>query len=343
MGQYKAKSKQKFRKIIEVNAEDERGVTIGELTSSGDIKLYESYECKRDPIWIWWEDNTLRNILLKELRSPSWKGRILSFSQRLALWFIVMELAEQGMAVSEIQNKINKEYGINLSRSVIRDWIRGKSKPHGKVNIIDPYSPYIGRILGAIITEGDERITHDKGEINVYRASIYNLDPSYIEYIKEALEKLKISYEIYQHKETKRIEIYSVFLYILLKHVFYYILHAPKDIQREFLMSAFAGDGCFSSGIYLGNTDLKIIAIISALLRKFNIKGQIRGPYKPGGRGKYGYGKKPMYHIVINPLFHNKFSREIGAVKESHKRNLEKLLTKRKRGFRRSKYILSDF
>ena len=297
----------------------------------------------KDLIAIWRDNIHLIRILTKELSEGRQIGKYTPLYIRMLLYLVTIKLKQQGHSIKQIRKLIYDKFNVKLNISTINTWVNGKSSPFGRIKLFNPHHPSVGRILGATLAEGWERIVRCESHISNYRISIRNKDLKYINYVKDAWESLGLSTMVNDSKhslghDTKSLEAQSSLMYLLIKHGLYFIVHAPSNVQREFLKALFGGDGSFSGHITLYNTNLKLLAISASLLRKFGIHGEIRGPYRHGT-----LGRKKVYCLVIDPGYAHTFADKIGVIRDFHKQKLLEILKRKRNKLKYSKYTLTKF
>ncbi len=158
-----------------------------------------------------------------------------------------------------------------------------------------------------VLSDGNECFKKRQLE---YEIRFYNKNNGYIKMVKEAFKKLGLSTYIRKERRRRtafgkgewRTSVTSALLYLLLKHYDKYTEETPDEVRKAFLKGLWLGDGHIGMIVLFNNTDLKLIKIVSKLLRRFRVKHTIRGPYKPCPPGK-----KPVYEVYVRAQSRQRF------------------------------------
>jgi len=202
-----------------------------------------------------------------------------------------LELRNKGLSYGEIRRILRDEIGYTPPKSTVSDWLNGRKTPIGKIRVFDVYKPEVGLILSMVLSDGNERFKRHQLE---YKIRFYNTNIDYIEIFKKAFEKLGFSTYIRRKRRRRtafdkgewRLSVDSALLYLLLKHYDKYVAGAPDEAGKVLLKGLWLGDGHIGRGVFFYNTDLKLTRTVSKLLRRFEVKHSIQGPYKPHPLGK---------------------------------------------------------
>ena len=184
--------------------------------------------------------------------------------------------------------------------------IKRRSIPIGKIRVFDVYISEVGFILGMVLSDGNERFKRRQLECEI---RFYNTNNDYIKMVKEAFERLELP--IYIRKRRKGewcLSATSALLYLVLKQYDKYVAEAPDEVRKTLLKGLWFGDGHIGKSVEFINTDLKLIRTVSKLLRRFRVKHNVWGPYKP-----CSLGKKPIYEVYVRAQSRQRFLKLIGS------------------------------
>jgi len=244
-----------------------------------------------------WPYPEFREILSKEAREGK-DYKCSSVFKRLYGYLRALELHRAGLSYNEVAGAVRGEVGFRPSKSELSYWLRGVCTPLGRMSVFDVHQPEVGLIMGLVLSDGNEHRCYHRGRIDHTRGELYNSDEALLEMFREVCDKLGLS--TYRRRcetgfklEYWRAETTSTLLYLLLKRFDEFITKAPADVQQEFIKGLWLGDGCLSV-CELRNTDLRIINVVSTLLKMHGVEHSVLGPYPP-----CGLGKKPMYAVYV--------------------------------------------
>lgn len=196
---------------------------------------------------------------------------------REILYKEVRRLARKGFGSRRIQKILVEKYSkkmpaiLHLSRTTIRDWMRGRHKPWGNTTKIKLSYPELQYVIGAILSDGAFYILTYKTRSNMYRFDFRVRDYEFAAEVAKSLRKLGIAVKIGTRIQNNRlyysIQFSNYRLFKILKNERSWKRYV-KENPSGFLRGYFDGDGGALLP-YFVSTDRKMLEYIRKILLKY--------------------------------------------------------------------------
>jgi intein-encoded DNA endonuclease-like protein len=266
---------------------------------------------------------------------------------RIRIYKYVLKLRKRGLSSNKIVEKVRQKYGVQISKTTIKNWLRGKHNPLHDRRIrsleLKP-SPELAYVIGVVL--GDA-FTSAKRYIRkgiMYTIALKAKDKEFVEEFARCIAIVlnrppnKIRYE----RSTGQyiVEAKSKPLYELLrksanlKKLRKYIEHCKK-CMAAFLRGFFDSEGSVSKYGYitLCNSNYGLLKYVQRLLKRFGIESTGPWPRKVKGKpmhdprtGKQYPRNTDCYEIYIRASSNADFYRCIGFTIQRKRKRLEEYL-----------------
>jgi intein-encoded DNA endonuclease-like protein len=267
---------------------------------------------------------------------------------RIKLHDGVMALRQLGLSYNKIRDIIKQEYGIELSKSQISEWVRGLHSPYNgrripSLELLEP-SEDLAYVIGAVCGDGYVKI--ERRGRKGYRQAIIHLRAKDKEFVEEFAirigrvlnrppPKLKIlrSTGRYYYTQVKSKTLYELLKKpVDLERLRKYIEHCNK-CSAAFLRGFFDSEGSITEvgSIYLANTDYRLLKYVQSLLRRFEIVTTMYLAHQRGSithsNGKQYIRRHDLYYIYVKRSCNMGFYKYIGfTIKRKQERLVNHLI-----------------
>jgi intein-encoded DNA endonuclease-like protein len=238
------------------------------------------------------------------------RGKYRPRELRIKLRDRVIELRQQGRSYNEIRAAIKQEFGIELSKSQISEWVRGIHDPYNgrripSLELLEP-SEDLAYVIGVLCGDGSawEKSRMHKG----YRRVVIYLEAKDREFVEEFAIRIsrvlnrpppKVNVKSRGHYY---VEVKSKTLYELLKKPIdldtlrKFVEHCEKCMAM-FLMGLFDSEGSVSEKGYIViyNSNYELLLYVQELLKKFGIETTGPWPNTRQGAPLYNPKNKKVY------------------------------------------------
>jgi intein-encoded DNA endonuclease-like protein len=261
---------------------------------------------------------------------------------RIKIYNDVRKLRKRGLSLTKIREEIYRKYGVWISLSTLKRWLRGVCNPYDgrgipSLELLKP-SEDLANVIGVILGDG---YTGERS--HGYIIGLEAKDKEFVEDFGRRLGNILGRKPIRPWKNAGRyvVEATSRVLFELLrkpvdlKRIRMHIEHCPKCVAA-FLRGFFDSEGCVHKAgyIYLFNTNYEVLVCVQKLLWKyFGIESTGPWPNKQKGTtmhnprtGKQYKTKKDCYYIYIRAESLPKFYRHIGFSIRRKQKRLEEYL-----------------
>jgi intein-encoded DNA endonuclease-like protein len=280
------------------------------------------------------------------------RKKILPRELRIKAFEYAHGLKKQGLTLREIIEEIHRKYGVWISRSTIKRWLRGVCNPYNgrripSLELLEP-SEDLAYVIGMRLGDGSawekRRVYKGYREAGTIEG-IIELKAKDKEFVDESAIRVARVLgcrppKVYFDASTGRYHfmIESRTLYELLKKPINikklrrYIEHCPK-CMAAFLRGFFDSEGSVRDDgvITVGNSNYRLLKYVQKLLRKFGIAA--KGPelvHRQGSimsiEGRKQRRRRNVYRIYIRPRDAIKFYRWIGFTIRRKQKRLEEYL-----------------
>jgi len=270
------------------------------------------------------------------------RRKILPRELRIKVYNRVIELRQQGLSYSKINDVIEQEYGVSPPISTISYWTRGLRNPYKgryipSLDLLKP-SEELAYVIGVKLGDG---CVWKKG-YEEYAIGLKAKDKEFVDKFATCLAKvlgrkpIKVRYD----KSSGRYvaEVISKTLYELLRkpidinRIRKYVEHCPRCIVA-FLRGLFDSEGHVDKDgfIYIYNTNYELLTYVQKLLKRLGIgttgpKLNIHRGTIIRRNGKQYMTKEDVYRLYIRATSADNFYRLVGFTIERKRRRLEEYL-----------------
>ncbi len=264
---------------------------------------------------------------------------------RIRLFNVVKRLRRQGLSYSKIIERVEKTYGVRLSKTVVSDWLRRVHSPYNgcripSIDLLEP-SPELAYVIGVVAGDGWAHKTRSGG----YRVGAVVKDREFAEEFSRCLG-LVLGRDPPEPKPVKD----GLFRVCARSKTLYHILQKPidmgmirpfieysEDCIRSFLRGFFDSEGSVEKNtakIRCFNTDIKLLEYVQKLLKVLGIEATgpriwIREGTTYKILGKIGIVKKNVCTITVRAKDRLKFYRVVGFTITRKQQRLEEYLRRR--------------
>jgi len=264
---------------------------------------------------------------------------------RIELYDRVIALRQRGLSYSKIRDVIKQEYGIELNRGQISEWVRGVHSPYNgwrgwgvpSLKLLEP-SEDLAYVIGVVC--GDGYVGLEKRHKG-YGHSKIRLIAKDKEFVEEFA--IRIGRVLNRPPKLKVQRTTGYYCFEAESKTLYKLLKKPIDLERlrkyiehcdkcsaAFLRGFFDSEGSVTKtgSISVSNSDYNLLRYVQSLLRRFEIL--TTGPHLLFQRGtiKHSKGKqyicrRDIYYVYVRRSCNIGFYKHIGF---TIKRKQERLL-----------------
>jgi intein-encoded DNA endonuclease-like protein len=259
---------------------------------------------------------------------------------RIKMYERVITLHRQGLSNKEIIDVIEREYGVRLSESTVKNWRRGRSSPYNgryipSLELLKP-SKQLAYIIGVELGDG---YTEKDGRIGL-NAKDKEFVEEFAKNLSIVLGRRPIKLKFKKNIGCYNVRVISKTLYELLrkpvdlKRIKKYVEHCP-ECTAAFLRGLFDSEGHADASGYIcvDNTDYTLLVYAQKLLKRFGIEAT--GPYLVVPKGTPIYDRRTgkqyktnedCYRLYIRSKDLMKFYRCVGFTIKRKQKQLEDYL-----------------
>jgi intein-encoded DNA endonuclease-like protein len=275
---------------------------------------------------------------------------------RIKLYDRVMALRQLGLSYNKIRDIIKQEYGIELPRPQISEWVRGLHSPYNgrgipSLELLKP-SEDLAYVIGAVCGDGYVNLERRVHKGYSYRRAIIRLEAKDKEFVEEFA--IRIGRVLNRPPPKLRVQrstgCYSGCYYCseVESKALYELLKRPVDLERlrkyiehcdkcgaAFLRGFFDAEGSVTKtgSISAGNSDYRLLKYVQSLLGRFKIIAT--GPnllHQRGSithsNGKQYIRRRDVYYVYVKRSCNMRFYEHIGFTIKRKQERLVNYLVK---------------